>query len=470
MIEAKSIHLIGIGGSGLSAIARVLVESGYRVTGSDQQSSPLALSLQDEGVPVNIGHQAENIGSADIVVISSAIPETNVELQAARAKDIPVLKRSDFLGEIMADKFVIAVAGSHGKTTTTAMVAWILTYLQQDPSYIIGGVSNNLNTNAHAGTGSTFVIEADEYDRMFIGLRPDIAVITNIEHDHPDYYPRYEDFFSAFLEFTSRITPKGLLIINHDDPGTAQLIAELSETDMQLFSFSLDTEEGDYKGENVFNNDIGGFSCEVRLPNSSANKKRMIKIELQIPGKHNILNAVAAAAVIDRVGLSVEKAASALREFTGTGRRFEVRGEVSGIVVIDDYAHHPTEIGAVLAAARARYPKRELWAVWQPHTYSRTRTMSQDFAVAFSDANHVLVTEIYPSREPLPADGFSARQVVRMMNHPDVHFIPGLTHVTMYLLGHLKTDDVLLVLSAGDADQISTYVLSALEEREHSHV
>lgn len=470
MIEAKSVHLIGIGGSGLSAIARVLIERGYRVTGSDQQSSPLAISLREEGVPIYIGHQAGNVGNSEIVVISSAIPETNVEVQAARSKDIPVLKRSEFLNEILADKFVIAVAGSHGKTTTTSMIAWILTYLQQDPSYIIGGVSKNLNTNAHAGEGNTFVIEADEYDRMFLGLQPDIAVIMNIEHDHPDYYPKYEDFYGAFMEFTSRIKPNGLLIINLDDSGAAQMLAELSETNTERYTFSLETAECDYKGENLFVNDIGGFSCEVRLPYSAVNKKRIINIELQIPGIHNILNAVAAVAVIDRVGLSIEKAACALREFTGTGRRFEVRGVASGIVVIDDYAHHPTEIGTVLAAARIRFPNNELWAVWQPHTYSRTRTLSKDFAEAFSDADHVLVTEVYPSREAQPTDGFSARQVVRMMNHPDVHFIPELDQVTMYLLGHLTTDDVLLVLSAGDADQISTYVLSALEEREQSHV
>lgn len=454
----------------MSAIARVLVERGYRVTGSDQNLSPLAVSLRDQGVHVAIGHHAQNVGDADLVVISSAIPEGNVELQEAKARDIPVMKRSEFLGQLTLGKFIIAIAGTHGKTTTTAMIAWILTQLEQDPSFIIGGVLRNLKTNAHAGKGRTFVIEADEYDRMFLGLRPDIAVITNIEHDHPDYYPHFEDFLDAFVEFSGHVNPEGVMIINGDDDGARKMLAKIQFDTNRIFTFGSCTSSNDFCIDNIVVNKYGCYSCNVLMNSGAGTWQNLVELTLKVPGKHNILNALAALIVIHRLGLSLEKATSALSEFLGTGRRFEVRGEARGIQVIDDYAHHPTEIKAVLSAARTRYPDRDLWVVWQPHTYSRTRMLSEEFILAFGNADHLLVTKIYPSRESQPSDGFSAENVIRLMDHPDVHFIPELAQVTEYLLTHLKRDDVLLVLSAGDANQISTQVLTNLNEKEYSHV
>ena len=457
------IHLIGIGGTGLSAIARVLLESGIAVTGSDRAESPYARDLQASGVTVTIGHRPENVAGADLVVRSSAIPDDNPEVIAARAAGIPVLKRADFLGRLMAGKTGVAVAGTHGKTTTTSMIAWVLTALGQDPTYIVGGVLAQTGVNAHAGNGPAFVIEADEYDRMFLGLQPAIEVVTNVEHDHPDCYPTPADFQAAFVEFVRRLPESGTLVACAEDPGAAALIAEAEKLGKHVVSYGMrpTVTAGlvmlDTYSEIVSRNDQGGLTFSANV------LSHPVSVALRVPGRHNVRNALAALTVVQLLGLSLEQAARALGEFTGTGRRFEVRGEAGGVTVVDDYAHHPTEIRATLAAARSRYTSRRLWAVWQPHTYSRTQALFEQFATAFEDADEVIVTEIYPSREP--KQNYSAATLVQAMNHPSAHFIAGLSEVSHYLLTHLRSGDVVLVLSAGDADQVSTQVLAGLNER-----
>ena len=466
--QAVAIHLIGIGGAGLSAIARLLLESGYRVSGSDRALSPLAHSLLLAGIPVTIGHHADNVRGAGLVVRSSAIPDDNVEVLAARAAGIPVLKRDEFLGQLTAHRQTVAVAGTHGKTTTTAMIAWVLSELGQDPSYLIGGVSANLGTNAHAGQGEAFVIEADEYDRMFHGLKPQVAVVTNIEHDHPDCYPTAEEFHQAFTTFTLGIQPQGVLVACGDDVGSARLLDEARTRGQRAVAYGIRTAGLDYWAKNLEANSEGGYTFDARcdLPGGFDLHPAA---RLQVPGEHNVLNALAALAVAHQLGLPLDKVGSALSEYQGTGRRFEVRGEADGVVVIDDYAHHPTKIRATLAAARVRYPGRRIWAVWQPHTYSRTRTLLAGFAAAFENADEVVVLDIYPAREAAPADHFSSRQVVAALQHKRAHFIPDLLRATSFLLSRLSRGDVLLVMSAGDADQICEYVLSALKERSVSH-
>jgi UDP-N-acetylmuramate--alanine ligase len=468
--ETRHVHLIGIGGTGLSAIARVLLESGYQVSGSDRQLSTLAKALQSAGVAVYTGHNSENVAGADLVIRSSAIPDDNVEVQAARLAGIPVLKRAEFLGELLSGRIVIAVAGTHGKTTTTAMIAWMLAALGQDPSYIIGSVSANLGVNAHAGKGPNFVIEADEYDRMFLGLAPQVAVVTNIEHDHPDCYPTPEDFYQAFKLFMERLLPEGLLVACSDDRGAARLLAEARAEGRRVVSYGLVSWLGrpqvDFSARQLEPNAAGGYHfAAARKAGRGAGGLADVEVDLQVPGQHNVSNALAALAVADELGLPLDQAAQALGDYRGAGRRFELRGEAGGIAVIDDYAHHPTEIRATLSAARARYPNRALWVVWQPHTFSRTSTLLDGFAAAFEDADHVLVTAIYAAREAEPADGFSAQRVVAMMQHPDVHYIPELPKVTGYLLEHLEPGNVLLVMSAGDADQVSAQVLAGLQDR-----
>lgn len=455
------VHLIGIGGSGLSAIGRFLIERGYKVSGSDLELSPYARELENLGAEVFIGHKPDQIKGADLVLRSSAIPENNVEVMAAKEKGIPVYKRSEFLGKITADSVCVAVAGSHGKTTTTAMISWMLTALDQDPSYLIGGKSKNLSTNAHAGTGPVFVIEADEYDYMFLGLKPHIAVITNIEYDHPDCFPAEKDFYDAFVRFLRQLDRNGKLIACRDDKLTAQII-EYTAENLDLPSYTYGFEGGEVHPETEFSakglvlNQLGGYDFDVYLAQNF-----LTKISLKVPGVHNVYNATACLAVAYLLELPVEIAAQSLSDFKGTERRFELLAEVSGISVIDDYAHHPTEIKATIDAARKRYPDREIWAVWQPHTYSRIETLFNDYLTAFQAADHVLVTEIFASRETKRNDD-SAIEIVKSMQHQDVHYLESNVLVVDYLVNHLNPGDVVLVLSAGDANQISLQLVEKL--------
>ncbi len=454
----EHIHFIGIGGSGLSAIARLLLESGaYTVSGSDKSPSPLAHSLAAAGVTVYSGHAAANIAGADLVVRSSAVPDSNPEVQAARAAGIPVLKRSDFLGRLMKECTGIAVAGTHGKTTTTAMIAWTLVALGRDPSYIIGGVSKNLGSNAHAGKGCEFVIEADEYDRMFLGLLPDIIIVTNLEHDHPDLFPTPADYRQAFVDFLQVLKPGGRLLACVDDPVTPSLLLELPQGRSGL-TYGIKP-FADYFAARLEPAENGGFAFDFCYRN-----RVLAHLQLQVPGEHNVQNAVAALAVTDLLQLPVAEAARALEAYTGTGRRFDLRGEAGGVAIVDDYAHHPTQIRTTLTAARQRFPGRRLWAVWQPHTYSRTQALMDEYAAAFGDADLVVVTEVYAARENFT--GFSSKQVVDRMTHPNARYVQGLEQTTAYLLKRVQPGDVVLVLSAGDADQISAAVLDTLRERE----
>ena len=451
----EHIYLIGIGGSGLSAIATVLLERGYRVSGSDRQETPQTRRLQEIGARIHYGHRAENIAGADRVVRSSAVRDDNVEVLAARAAGIPVLKRADFLEQLLAGQLPLAIAGTHGKTTTTAMLAWTLVRLGADPSYVIGSVAANLGQNAHAGAGRYFVIEADEYDRMFLGIRPYIAIVTNVEHDHPDCYPTPDDFYQAFEAFTGRVQAGGALVACGDDPGAVRLLAHARSSGLRAVSYGI--EAGDYRAMNLQPGTSGGLAFDLLR----AGEVLIEHIALQVPGEHNLRNALAVLSAVDLLGLPLEPAAQALQEFRGSGRRFEVVGEYRGVTLIDDYAHHPTEIRATLAGARLRFPGRRLWAVWQPHTYSRTRTLFDQFSAAFAAADCVLVTEVYAAREPLPSDGFSARQVVEAIALREAYagktiaFAASLEDAVDQLAQQLQPGDVVLVLSAGDADRIN---------------
>lgn len=446
----ERVHFIGIGGTGLSAIARVLAEQGVSVSGSDRTLSPLAQELIAFGIPVALGHAAENVAGAGLVVRSSAIPDDNPEVLAARAQGIPVLKRADFLPYLLKDKRVLAVAGTHGKTTTASMLAWVLTTLGHDPSFIVGSVVRNLSKNAHAGKSDWFVIEADEYDRMFLGINPWVAVVTYLEHDHPDCFPTFEAYREAFEQFVGQIRQGGALMVCGDHPKTFELAFSAPEQ-VQAYSYALHT-PAHYRIADASPNPQGGFSGTVLYRGSV-----LARLNLQVPGEHNLANALATLATIHYLGMNPEEAAAALHDFAGSDRRFQILGEERGILVINDYAHHPTEIRSTLAAARARYPRRRIWAVWQPHTYSRTRALFDEFSHAFSDADRVIVTEVYAAREAQEA--FSANQVVNHMSHSGVVFLPTLEEVTAYLLQELQSGDVLLVLSAGDADRVCAEVL-----------
>ena len=343
-------HLIGIGGTGLSAIARVLLERGYVVSGSDRALSPQAKELAEAGVRVMTGHQAENVHGADVVVRSSAVPDDNIEVQAALAAGVPVLKRAEFLGEIMRGQRVIAVAGTHGKTSTSAMLAWALTNLGQDPSYIVGGTVRNLNNNAHAGQGAAFVIEADEYDRMFLGLDPDVAVVTYLEHDHPDCFPTMADYRAAFAAFIQRLKPGGLLLVCHDTDETRALLQTAPEGATAL-TYGLSA-GANYRAVNVHPNSLGGFDYDTEYHETSAPAVvaaiplRLGNVHLQVPGEHNVRNSLAALAVLHQIlpppGILATAAGllpatrSRPHEFIGPRRRSGLQGGAQCITVIDD--------------------------------------------------------------------------------------------------------------------------------------
>jgi UDP-N-acetylmuramate--alanine ligase len=462
------VHFIGIGGSGLSAIARLLLESGYTVSGSDRVMSPFADEIRKAGATVYVGHHPRNLEGADWVVRSSAITEDNPEFKAAKQSGLPVYKRADFLGEWMSDKTGIAIAGTHGKTTTTAMTAWVLSELGRDPSFIVGGVVTNLGVNARAGRGTIFVIEADEYDNMFLGLKPRIEVVTSLEHDHPDFFPTFDSMIGSFRQFVELLPEDGTLIACVEDPGAAEMINYARKAGRNVVGYGMQSDATIntplwVTAREVIPNQRGGFDF-VASSNLGSAGLGSVEVSLQVPGRHNVRNGLAVLAIVDVLGLVREKAAQALAEYTGAGRRFQLRGEVNGIRIFDDYAHHPTEIMATLEGARARYPDQRIWAVWQPHTYSRTKTLFLEFARAFKDADEVIVTEVYAAREP--KEEFTSAEIVSAMPNLSARYVETLPEVTQYLLRHLQPGDVVLVLSAGDADQVSTDVLKGLKERQ----
>lgn len=477
------IHLVGIGGFGLSAIARVLHGRGYPVSGSDRQHSALTEALAAEGIAVSIGHDAENItgllkgeGQQPLLVLaSSAIPDDNIELAEARRLGIPIVRRRQILGALTGDWTTIAVAGTHGKTTTAAMIAWTLLQAGLDPTFVVGGTIQNLGTNARAGSGPHFVIEADEYDHAFLGLRPGIAVVTTLEHDHPDCFPAFDDMKEAFAAFTQRIVPGGRLVVCNDDPEARRLGAR--------FAGNRGQRDGAPAAQHTVTYGLGR-ECEwqardVRLQGSPTFKvlhrnRCLGTCALQLPGDHNVLNALAALAVTSELGVEFGIASAALTRFQGTARRFELKGQALGITVVDDYAHHPTEIRATLAAARTRYPGQTIWAVFQPHTYSRTATLMDEFATAFGEADHILVTRIFAARER-NRNGVRAQDLVERIRAqkqasargPSDHQVlctETLDGAVEFLFDHVRPGGLVLTLGAGDGYLIGERLLDRLRQ------
>jgi len=457
----KKVHFIGLGGAGLSAIATVLLERGYQVSGSDLHPSANTQRLQEMGARVYIGHTAEQVGGAQIVVVSSAIPEDNVELVAARARGLPVLKRDQVFSQLTAGHHCVAVAGTHGKTTTAAMIAWTLLQAGCDPSFIIGGTIVGLDTNARAGRGEHFVVEADEYDNAFLGLTPRLAVVTHLEPDHPDCFPDLEAMSAAFRAFLHRVEPQGAIIGCGDVPHLGALMTEVrgGAAGPRVLTYGL-VDGWDWVGRDLEVNGQGGMDFVAWQ-----GPKRLGVVQLLVPGVHNVRNALGVLAAVRELGVSFDCARMALATFQGTERRFEVKGEAGGVTVIDDYAHHPTQIRATLAAARERYGTRELWAVFQPHTYSRTKALLEEYAASFEDADHVLLLPIYAARER-DTLGISSCDLAARMDHPDVRAVSGHEGAVEYLLCCLQPGSVLLTLGAGDGDRVGEALLGELEQRE----
>ena len=457
----KKYFLIGIGGSGLSAIARLLMEAGHQVAGSDRFASPMTQSLAEQGAHICIDHQAEQVHGADVVIQSSAIPEDNPEVLEARRLGIPVQKRSAFLEDFLKDRQVIAIAGTAGKTTTTAMLAWLLTCLNLDPGYLIGGVSANTGTNSHYGTSKYFVIEADEYDRMFHGLHPEIMVITNVEHDHPDMFPEPADYDAAFNEFIQRLQPNGRLLVGEH---AAKRLNAFQQYAGRKYTFGL-AEDNDFQLRGMTLQPDGCFRLNI-VKQLRSQSISCLNGNLNVPGEHNALNALAAMAVVELMGYSTQQAIKCLEEFKGVQRRFEKIGSVNGVLFIDDYAHHPAKIRSTLQAARAVFPDRRIYAVWQPHTYSRTETFFDDFAGSFTHADQVIITEVYSAREQ--SDGFTAARFIDHLPEGKAVFCSDFLQAEDHLLSHLQPGDVLIVLSAGDANQIIPHVMERMQSQNSS--
>jgi UDP-N-acetylmuramate--alanine ligase len=463
-VPGAHVHIVGIGGAGMSAIARVLLDSGVRVSGSDRQLNDITRALERDGAKIYAGHAAANVAGATVLLISSAIKD-NPEVLAAHNAGIPVLTRRETFPHLLPGKTQIAIAGTHGKTTTTALIVHLLRETGNDPSYIVGGVMLNTNDNAHAGQGSAFVIEADEYGDMFLGLTPKIAVITNIEHDHPDIFPRLDDVVKAFRRFVAQIPDDGILIGCADDERVLQLIHERRAAGKVAISYGLENVDSDWQAV-----EFTPRKSEVHEPEIMFTILRDEidegEVNSPLPGKHNILNILAAIAAVHQFGLTLNVIVPHVKTFKGAGRRFEVMGLARGVTVINDYAHNPTKIRATLQAARQRYPDAQIWAVWQPHTYSRVRVFASDFARVFADADHVLVTDIYAAREqrqegdPHEADlaGMIAANGLR-----DARYSGDLEGTALLLKQEAKPGNVVIILSAGDAPRIGEQLLTLSE-------
>lgn len=472
----QHIHCIGIGGFGISAIARILLERGFSVSGSDRAPNALTDALSRDGATIYVGHSADYVQNADIVIATSAVGSDHVEVAAAHARKIPVYKRQDILAPLTEGHTVIAVAGTHGKTTTTSMIVHILQECGLDPSYIVGGVMAKTGTNAGVGKDLLFVIEADEYDNMFLGLKPDIAVITNIEYDHPDFFPTLDDVLYAFDEFADSLSRYGVLVGCGDDIYVEALLDKLVMKNWQkpgdewLLRGAVTYGVDNVDSVNVLCTGVHvEDNCTVAAVDLVAVRGlRGMVATLRLPliGKHNVQNALAALAVANLQYIPFPDAAKALESFQSTARRFSVRGEVDGVIVIDDYAHHPTAIRVTLEAARMRYPNHDIWAVWQPHMYTRTQCMMSDFAVAFSAADHVIVTDIYPAREA-PIPGVDGAWVAGEIRHKDVYHASVLDDVVTLLREKVTAPHAaIVVMSAGDAIRVGEDYLATRPDRE----
>jgi len=456
-IQRAHVHFVGIGGIGLSAIARILLAWGAQVSGSDLHLSPITASLSELGAVVFAGHRAENIAGATLVVISSAVPADNPEVLAAHAHGVPVVKRADILGEMMAGRYGIAIAGTHGKTTTTAMIAHILQQAGQDPTFIAGGIVGDLHANARAGRGPHFVIEADEYDHMFLGLRPQLAVVTHLEHDHPDCFPTMADMMDAFRRFLALVPADGHIVGCGDEPHVRELLDGYAASgSATAVRYGL-LPGADWRAAEIAPNGAGGSDAMVLCHSAPVGHIRLL-----VPGRHNVKNALAAVAAATIVGIEAATACAALGTFHGVQRRFEIKGERQGITVVDDYAHHPTEIRATLAAVRERYPGRRLWAFFQPHTFSRLEALWADFLTAFDAADHVIVSEIYAARERAGERTVRAADLAEQIVHPSVRYCATLREAAQYLREHLQRGDVLVTLGAGDGSAVGEDVLQSL--------
>jgi len=449
----SAVHFVGIGGAGMIGLARILIAQGYRVSGSDRSDSPALATLRGLGATVHVGHDASYIGDASLVVITAAVRDDNAEVAAAHARGIPVIKRAALLGALANARTCIAVAGTHGKSTTSGMIAYILSTLGHDPLFVIGAEVRDLDTSARNGAGPLAVVEADEYDYSFLQLTPDVAVVTNIEYDHPDIFADAAAYTQAFATFVAQIRPGGTLIVSVDDPVCLALDTETGE-DRTVWTVGMSPAA--YWRIEI---DRGGALSLSRGDDAVG------RALLSVAGEHNARNAAMAVAACAAVDVDAGDALRTVAMYQGVGRRFEVVGEAAGVTVIDDYAHHPTEVRATLAAARSRYPGRRIIAVFQPHTFSRAALYAREFAAALSEADIAVVTDIYAAREQ-DLGTIHARDIVRGIDGGRGIAGGSLGATIADVTRRIQPGDVVLTLGAGDITTVGPEVLRLLATRE----
>jgi UDP-N-acetylmuramate--alanine ligase len=458
--RTRRVHFVGIGGIGMSGIAELLANLGYDVSGSDLKRSDVTARLETAcNVRVHEGHAAAHVGDADVVVYSSAVRPANPELVEARRRGVPVIPRAEMLAELMRLKFSIAVAGSHGKTTTTSMIALVLERAGLDPTAVIGGRLSAFGSNARLGRGQYMVAEADESDRSFLVLWPSIAVVTNIDDEHMDAYGRFEDLQQAFVDFANKVPFYGSVVACLDDQQTAAILPRIGR---RLVTYGLDA-AATVSATDVELGSFGG-RCTVVVRRDGA-EHCLGRLDIPVPGRHNLQNALAAVAVAECLEIEFGQVAAALAEFRGAERRFQRVGEARGVLVVDDYGHHPTEIAAVLAAARVALNRR-LVVAFQPHRYSRTARLMDSFGEAFSEADEVVLTDIYAaSEDPIPgvtADAL-AESIRRRALRP-VSVVKTLDELVPLLAAHARPGDAVLTLGAGSIGTVGRRLLRLLEE------
>ncbi|HEV8581256.1 MAG TPA: UDP-N-acetylmuramate--L-alanine ligase [Thermoanaerobaculia bacterium] len=452
--DLSRIHFVGIGGAGMSGIAEILLEYDLEVSGCDMALSETTERLERLGARIEKGHSPEHLEGIELVVISSAVAEENAEVREARRRGITVVRRAEMLGELMRLKYGIAVAGTHGKTTTTSLVGTVLTEAELDPTVIVGGRLRLLGTGARLGKSDYLVAEADEFDRSFLRLTPVIAVITNVDRDHLDTYGSLEAIEDAFVEFANRVPFFGRLIVCLDDPNVQRILPRVADRRIITYGFSPQADLSAYDLEAH----AGGSSFGVRLRGAGLlGRIDLGRIELPIPGRHNVRNALAAVGVGLALRIDFDTICRALAGFTGVHRRFEHLGTWQGAAVVDDYAHHPTEVEATLQAARQTFPGGRVFAVFQPHLFSRTQDQAEGFGRALLGADMAVVTDVYPSREePIPGvTGELVVEAARRFGHRNVHYCASWKEAPEVLRGEVSAGDVVFTLGAGDVNRLA---------------
>ena len=448
MRRIHCVHFVGIGGSGMSGIAEVMLSLGYKVQGSDLKANKQTRRLENQGATIFVGHAAENIANADAVVVSSAVDETNAEVACARTRRLPVVQRAEMLAELMRFRYSVAVAGTHGKTTTTSLVASVLAEGGLDPTFVIGGRLKSADANARLGEGDFLVAEADESDASFVHLKPMLAIVTNIDADHMSTYDGDIDKLrTGFIEFLHNLPFYGLAVVCTDDAGVNDILGSIGRS---VVTYGTN-EDADFRAENI-EFAAGLTSFDVVRPD----ERKPLHVSLRLPGMHNVRNALAAIAVADELQVADDAVVSALRDFEGIDRRFQSLGEIETaagkVMLVDDYGHHPTEIAATLAAARTGWPGKRVVLVFQPHRYTRTRDLMDDFATVLSDADVVVLLDVYAAGEaPIAgADGRAIARAVRSRASVEPVFVESLDELHPVLEGLLEDGDLVLTMGAGD--------------------